>query len=211
MRSPISFWGYPYHTTCQTEEGGVCISLFDGRLRFAGYGPSHSGFECRIEPDDDFCVSPPTVTLNPPVVAPAPPVPPVIHVGIDCDSSKTFLVLVITPDSDVSSETAVDAVRELSADALAVDSPSEFESTRPDNWGTVCGGEFGEFGAQIYTTGDGVAGSAVDIGYIRVSSQRHVQANKVENGDAESAADIGYTRASSQRHAQTNLAVEQRE
>lgn len=110
----------------------------------------------------------------------------------------------VTPDSDASNETAVYAARGLSADALAVDPPPEFESTRPNNGGTVCGGEFGEFGAQIYTTGDGVAGSAVDVGYTRDSSQRHVQANNVENSAAGSAADIGYTHGSSQRHAQAN-------
>ncbi|CAM9153268.1 unnamed protein product [Laminaria digitata] len=35
-----------------TEEEDLCISLFDGRLRFEGDGSSYSNFACRIEPDN---------------------------------------------------------------------------------------------------------------------------------------------------------------
>ena len=35
-----------------TEEEGLCISLFDGRLRFESDGSSYSNFAYRIEPDN---------------------------------------------------------------------------------------------------------------------------------------------------------------
>ena len=46
----------------------------------------------------------------------------------------------IVSDSDASSENAVDAVLDFSADVLAVDSPTEVDIARSDNGGRVCGG-----------------------------------------------------------------------
>ena len=37
-----------------TEDEGLGISLFDGRLRFEGDGSSYSNFACRIEPDKGY-------------------------------------------------------------------------------------------------------------------------------------------------------------
>ena len=37
-----------------TEDEGLCISPFDGRLRFEGDGSSYSNFACRIEPDNGY-------------------------------------------------------------------------------------------------------------------------------------------------------------
>ena len=142
----------------------MCISLFDGRLRFEGDGSSYSGFGCRIEPDDDCCVPPPNV---PPDVTPNPlsvtPNPPVNHVDVERDFPQTFSL--IAPDGDGSSENAVDAVKEFSADVLAVDSPPDVEILRPDSGEGGCGGEVGEFCAQVCTTEDGVTGSAADMAY----------------------------------------------
>ena len=68
----------------RTEESGMCISLFDGRLRFEGDGSSYSVFGCIIEPDDDCCVPPPNV---PPDVTPnllaVTTNPPVSHVDVE--------------------------------------------------------------------------------------------------------------------------------
>ena len=44
---------------------GCAFLFFDGRLRFEGDGSSHSGFPCRIEPDDGY-VPLPLFTPNPP-------------------------------------------------------------------------------------------------------------------------------------------------
>ena len=52
---------------------------------------------------------------------------PVNHVDVDRDFPQTFTV--IAPDTDGSSEHAVDAVREFSADVLVV------EIVRPDSGG----------------------------------------------------------------------------
>ena len=46
----------------------------------------------------------------------------------------------IVSDSDASSENAVDAVLDFSADVLAVDSPTEVDIARSDIGGRVCGG-----------------------------------------------------------------------
>ena len=62
---------------------------------------------------------------------------------------------------------------------LAVDSPPDVEILRPDSEGEACGGEFGEFCAQVGTTEDGVTGRAADIGYTSGSSPRHAQVKKV--------------------------------
>ena len=99
------------------------------------------------------------------------------HVDVDYDFPQTSLVM--APDADGSSKNAVDVVRQFSADVLAVGPPPGVEILGPDSRGTVCGGEFGEFCAQICTKDHGVAGSAVDIGYTRDSSPRHAQVNKV--------------------------------
>ena len=48
-----------------TEEEGLCISLFDGRLRFEGDGSSYSNFAYRIEPDKGY-VPFPLLTPSPP-------------------------------------------------------------------------------------------------------------------------------------------------
>ena len=45
-----------------SEEKDLCISLFNGRLRFEGDGPIYSGFVYRIEPEDGYVPLPP---LNP--------------------------------------------------------------------------------------------------------------------------------------------------
>ena len=47
-----------------TEVEGLCISLFDGRLRFEGDGSTYSNFACRIEPDPGF-VPFPLITPDP--------------------------------------------------------------------------------------------------------------------------------------------------
>ena len=41
-----------------TEEEGLCISLFDGRLRFEGIGSNYSGSTCRIKPNDGYAPFP---------------------------------------------------------------------------------------------------------------------------------------------------------
>ena len=98
----------------RTAESGMCISLFDGRLRFEGDGSSYSGFSCRIEPNDDCCVLVPNV---PPNVTPnslaETPHPPVNHGDVERDLPQTFPFVFVAPDSDGSSENAVDAVREF--------------------------------------------------------------------------------------------------
>ena len=98
----------------RTAESGMCISLFDGRLRFEGDGSSYSGFSCRIEPNDDCCVLLPNV---PPNVTPnslaETPHPPVNHGDVERDLPQTFPFVFVAPDSDGSSENAVDAVREF--------------------------------------------------------------------------------------------------
>ena len=85
----------------------------------------------------------------------------------------------IVSDSDASSENAVDAVLDFSADVLAVDSPTEVDIARSDNGGRVCGGSLRTSAQTFFKAEDGVAGSAADIGYTRGSSQRHSQANGV--------------------------------
>ena len=63
----------------------MCISSFDGGLRFEGDGSSYSGFGCRIEPDDDCCIPAPNMY---PMRLPTPsgdPNPPVNHVDVDRD------------------------------------------------------------------------------------------------------------------------------
>ena len=47
-----------------TEEEGLCISLFDGRLRFEGDGSSYFNFVYRIELDNGY-VSFPRLTPDP--------------------------------------------------------------------------------------------------------------------------------------------------
>ena len=126
----------------RTEKSGMCISLFDGRLRFEGDGSRFSGFGWRIEPDDDCCIPPPDV---PPNVTHTPRevtlFSPVNHVDVDCDFPQTFLVM--APDTDGSSKTAADVVRVFSAHVLAADSPPRVEILSPNSGGRFCGGEFG--------------------------------------------------------------------
>ena len=81
---------------------------------------------------------------------------------------------VIASDSDASSETAVDCKVDVE-----VDSPAEVEISRPDNRGRACGGEFGEFCAEVCTKEDGIARNAADISYTHDSSQRDARAYKV--------------------------------
>lgn len=64
-----------------TEED-LCISLFNGRLRFEGGGSSYSGFAYRVEPDDEY-VPFPLLT----------PDPPENCAGAGCDFPLAFPVL----------------------------------------------------------------------------------------------------------------------
>ena len=73
----------------------MCISLFDGRLRFEGDGSSYSGFAYRIEPDNGY-VPFPLETPNPPETC----------VEDSCDLPLAFPVL--APGSIASTETRVD-------------------------------------------------------------------------------------------------------
>ena len=65
-----------------TEEKDLCISLFNGRLRFEGDGSSYSGFAYRIEPDGGY-VPFPLETPNPPETC----------VEYGCDFPSAFPVL----------------------------------------------------------------------------------------------------------------------
>ena len=65
-----------------TEEKGLCISLFNGKLRFEGDGSSCTGFAYRIEPDDGY-VPFPLLIRNPPK--------PFVESG--CDVPLVFPVL----------------------------------------------------------------------------------------------------------------------
>ena len=96
----------------RAEENDMCISLLGGRLMLKADGPSYSGFGCRVEPDDDCCIPPPSVTPN----------PPVNHVETGCDSP--WKLCVDAPRGDASSENAVDTVQEFSRNMMAVDSSS---------------------------------------------------------------------------------------
>ena len=78
-----------------TEEKDLCISLFNGRLRFEGDGSSNSGFAYKIEPDDGY-VPLPLETFNPPETC----------VEYGCDFPLAFPVL--APGSTASIETRVD-------------------------------------------------------------------------------------------------------
>ena len=78
-----------------TEEKDLCISLFNGRLRFEGDGSSYSGFAYKIEPDDGY-VPFPLGTLNPPETC----------VEYGCNFPLAFPVL--APGSIASIETRVD-------------------------------------------------------------------------------------------------------
>ena len=78
-----------------TEDEGLCISLFDGRLRFEGDGSSYSNFACRIEPDNGY-VPFPLLT----------PDPAENRGETGCDFPLAFPVL--APGSAASAETAVD-------------------------------------------------------------------------------------------------------
>ena len=78
-----------------TEEEDLCISLFNGRLRFEGDGSSCFNFAYRIEPDNGHVPFPlltPDSTEN--------------HAEINCDSPQALPVL--PPGSAASAETAVD-------------------------------------------------------------------------------------------------------
>ena len=72
----------------------MCISSFDGGLRFEGDGSSYSGFGCRIDPDDDCCVPSPNVLRN--VIPNRLPVttnPSVNHVDVERDSPQTLSLI----------------------------------------------------------------------------------------------------------------------
>ena len=78
-----------------TEEEGLCISLFNGRLTFEGDGSSYLNFAYRIKPDND-CVPFPLLT----------PDSAENRAKTDCDSPQALPVL--APSSAASAETAVD-------------------------------------------------------------------------------------------------------
>ena len=78
-----------------TEDEGLCISFFDGRLRFEGDGCSYSNFACRMEPDNGY-VPFPLLTTD----------PAENRVETGCDFPLEFLVL--DAGSAASAETAVD-------------------------------------------------------------------------------------------------------
>ena len=73
----------------------MCVSVFNGRLRFEGDGSSCSRFAYRMEPDDGY-VPFPLLT----------PKPPKTCVESGCDFSLVFPVL--APGSIASTETSVD-------------------------------------------------------------------------------------------------------
>ena len=77
-----------------TDEEGLCISHFNGRLRFEGGGSSYFKFAYIIEPDNGYVPFPlltPDCTEN--------------RAEIDCDSLQALPVL--APGSAASAETAV--------------------------------------------------------------------------------------------------------
>ena len=78
-----------------TEDEGLCVSLFDGRLRFESDGSSYSNFACKIEPDSGYV---PFLLLTPD--------PAGNRVEAGCDFPLAFPVL--ASDSTASAETAVD-------------------------------------------------------------------------------------------------------
>ena len=78
-----------------TEEKDLCISLFNGRLRFEGNGSIYSGFTYRIEPDDGYV----------PFLFETPN-PPETCVEYGCDFPLAFPVL--APGSTASTENSVD-------------------------------------------------------------------------------------------------------
>ena len=91
------FWLIAAHkqgVACTTEEKDLCISLFNGRLRFEGDESSYSGFAYRIEPDDGYGPSP-LETPNPAEIC----------VEYGCVFSLAFPVL--APGSTASTETRV--------------------------------------------------------------------------------------------------------
>ena len=51
----------------RTKENDMRISLLGGRLMLEEDGSSYSTFGRRVEPDDDCCIPPPSVTPTPPV------------------------------------------------------------------------------------------------------------------------------------------------
>ena len=65
-----------------TEEKDLCVSLFNGRMRFEGNGSSYSGLAYRIAPDDGY-VPFPLLTPNPAKTC----------VESGCDFSRAFPVL----------------------------------------------------------------------------------------------------------------------
>ena len=78
-----------------TEEEGLCISLFNERLRFEGDGFSYFNFACIVEPDNGYVPFPlltPDSAEN--------------RAKIDCDSPQALPVLAL--GSAASVETAVD-------------------------------------------------------------------------------------------------------
>ena len=78
-----------------TEDERLCISLFDGRLRFEGDGSSYANSACRMEPDTGYV---PFLLLAPD--------PAENRVETGCDFLLAFPVL--APASAASAETAVD-------------------------------------------------------------------------------------------------------
>ena len=78
-----------------TEDEGLCISLFDGRLRFEGDGSSYCNFACRMKPENGVLPFP-SLTLD----------PAENRVETGCDFPLACPVLV--PGSAASAETAVD-------------------------------------------------------------------------------------------------------